>query len=223
MGFRDVEVGADPVFAADRHVAPSVGGSAGVAEARESQKMVVSLRRWFLKDEDGGTARQTALIDALAAAIAPYAEAGWRIEVVPLYHPRDLEPARAFAERLPDGTMVTVIDAALDWDGLLDRLATVDLVVTMRFHGLAAALIDDRPAVALAYEPKVAALAARTGVAVVPVDDPSFRTTIVAAIGAALEPRGPVTSALRTAALAEMHDAAERIVERALRGVLVDG
>jgi polysaccharide pyruvyl transferase WcaK-like protein len=144
LGIDEVDVGADPVFAAERRRAEVVGPSDPLDPARPPT-MLVSLRAWFLKDPDGGIVRQAALWDAIAAAIAPHAEAGWQIEIVPLYYPRDVAPARALADRLPPGSAVTVVDAALDWDALLDRLTTVDLVVTMRFHALAAALIEPGP------------------------------------------------------------------------------
>lgn len=218
LGIGDVEVGADPVFAA----APRGAPVAPLDPARPPT-MLVSLRTWFLKDPDGGVARQAALLEAIAAAIAPHAQAGWRIEIVPLYYPRDVAPAQALADRLPPGAAVTVVDAALDWDALLDRLATVDVVVTMRFHALAAALIDDRPAVALAYEPKVVALAARTETPVVLVDDPAFLDAFRVALAGALEPADLATTARRTTAVAEMRAAAARIVERALTGDATDG
>lgn len=215
LGIDEVELGADPVFAAVRHGTP-----APTTDPTRAPTMLVSLRDWFIKDPDGGATRQAALLEAIAAAIAPLAQAGWRIEIVPLYYPRDVAPARALAERLPPGSQVTVVDAAIDWAALLDRLATVDLVVTMRYHALAAALIDDRPAVAIAYEPKVAALAARTGTPVVSVDDPGSLASLGSAIAAAREPGDPTAAAARTAAVAEMRAAAARIVERALAGDL---
>jgi polysaccharide pyruvyl transferase WcaK-like protein len=214
LGIDGVEIGADPVFAADRRGAPA----AVPRDPARPPTMLVSLRDWFLKDPDGGVARQAALLDAVAAAIAPHAEAGWRIEIVPLYYPRDVAPAQALADRLPPDAAVTVVDAALDWAALLDRLATVDLVVTMRFHALAAALIEDRPAVALAYEPKVEALAARTGTPVVVVDDPAFPDSFTVALAEALRPADQAVAAGRMAAVAEMRAAAARIVERALTG-----
>jgi polysaccharide pyruvyl transferase CsaB len=218
LGIDDVDVGADPVFAAERRGAPSAP-----RDPARPPTMLVSLRTWFLKDPDGGIARQAALLDAIAAAIASHARAGWRIEIVPLYDQRDVEPAQALADRLPPGAAVTVVDTALDWDALLDRLATVDLVVTMRFHALAAALIDDRPAVAIAYEPKVAALAARTGTPVVLVDDQAFVDSLGAALAEALEPASPTAAGHRTTAVAEMRAAAARIVERALMVDAPDG
>jgi hypothetical protein len=138
--------------------------------------------------------------DAIAAAIAPHVRAGWRIEIVPLYYPRDVAQAQDLADLLPRGAAVTVVDAALDWDALLDRLATVDLVVTMRFHALAAALIDERPAFAIAYESKVAALAARTGTPVVLVDDPRIVDSLGTALAGAIEPASPDAAARRTTA-----------------------
>jgi len=256
MGIADVEVGADPVFAAEpppasssasssaqggvpiRGAGPAADGLAqggvpirgagpgadGLARhdrpAHRPPTMLVCLRTWFHRDADGGIARQAALLDAIAVSLTPYASAGWRFDIVPLYHPRDIVPGRDLAARLPPGSVVKVTAVAIDWTALLDRLATVDLVLTMRFHALAAALIEDRPAVALAYEPKVTALAVRTGTPVVPVDDPTLANALTLALDAALQPLEPVAAARREIAVRDMRRAAEQIVERALAGEL---
>lgn len=182
LGVGRVVVGADPVFAADLADA-AVTRPAGT-DGEAAGQVLVSVRPWFhTLDEDRRQANEGALRSGLSAGLEPLRAAGWAIRFVPLYWPRDRDAATELVAAWPAGPSVEVLDAPIDWTGLLEAVAAADLVVAMRYHALAAAAITGRPVVAIAYEPKVAALAADLGVPTIAVDDPALGSTL-AAVGA---------------------------------------
>ena len=65
------------------------------------------------------------------------------------------------------------------------RVAAADLVVAMRYHAVAASAQAGRPTIALAYEPKVRALAADLDLPSIDVDDPDLAARLAAAVAAA--------------------------------------
>ncbi len=120
-----------------------------------------------------GEARQAALRDAVAAALAGPIEDGWSARLLSCYWPRDLEEMRALAAD-PRLGAAEVVEHELDWAALTAAVGDADLVVAMRYHAVAAAAMAGRPVIALAYEPKVRALAAELGLPTVDVDAPGL-------------------------------------------------
>jgi polysaccharide pyruvyl transferase WcaK-like protein len=95
-----------------------------------------------------------------------------------------------------------------------------DLVLSMRYHALAAAALAPKPAIALAYEPKVRALADELRVDVLDPADPSLASTLAASVHAAAAAvrAGERPSLPDAGAVARLRRAAGVALERALTG-----
>jgi polysaccharide pyruvyl transferase CsaB len=207
LGVGRAELGADPTFsmtATDAADAVTGGGP---------RRVVVSLRPWFLKDPDGGTERQTRLREAVVGALAPLAAAGWRIEMLNLYWPRDRAEAALVAAD-PRLAGAVIVERELDWAALTELLRGADLVVAMRYHAVAAAASLGLPTIALAYEPKVASLASELGLPGLPVDDPGLGATLAERVAKAAD--RPTSAAPDPEALAALRARAWLALRRAL-------
>ncbi len=210
LGVGGVALGADPTFSfVSAGPAVPSGASTPAAPAR---RLVLSLRPWFLRAPDGD-ARQAGLRAAVAAALQPLVAAGWSIRLVSLYWPRDQVESTAMAAD-PRLAGAAVADAELDWDGLTAEVRMADLVVAMRYHAVAAAAQAQRPTIALAYEPKVRALAMELGLPCLDVDDPHLAAGLADAIAAATA--GPGSSRPDPAALASLRDRSAESLAMAL-------
>lgn len=208
LGVARVQLGADPTFSLDAPTSARTGDG--------PRRVVVSLRSWFLRAADRET-RQARLRDEVAAALAPLADDGWAVEALSLYWPRDHAESLALVgdARLagtPAGASAP--DGELDWAGLLERVAGADLVVAMRYHAVAAAAGSGRPTIALAYEPKVRALAGELGLPTVLVDDPAFAARLADLVAAELA--APGTSCADPEALADLRERAALALDLAL-------
>lgn len=184
LGVSRVVVGADPIFSYEPMESDgdrAIGDRATTDRATTSSsngavapgRAAVSVRPWFdrLDRADGGD-REARLMADLATGLAPLRTAGWSIDLLALYWPRDRDAGGALAARLGDGPgMVNQATGALDWATLTAAVRDTDLVVAMRYHAVAAAALVGRPVVAIAYEPKVASLAADLAIPTVSVDD----------------------------------------------------
>lgn len=179
LGVRRVVLGADPTFSFG--APPTVPADAPPAASR---RLAISLRRWFLKVDDGA-ARQAALREAVAAAVAAPIAEGWSSRLVSCYWPRDLGEMRALAAD-PRLGAADVVERELDWPALGAAVRDADLVVAMRYHAVAAAAMLGRPTIAVAYEPKVRALAAELGLPIVDVDDPALALRLRVAVASAV-------------------------------------
>ncbi len=186
LGVRSVVLGADPTFAL---------GSAGMPLAHgrdpgDELRVVVSIRPWFLRDA-AREQRQAALREAIATAVASLSDAGWKAVCVSLYWPRDQVEAQSL---VTDAGLreASVLDHELSWQELLAEVARADLVIAMRYHAVVAASLLGRPVIALAYEPKVEALARELGIPMVRVDGPAVATHLSEAVLEFL--RGPASA-----------------------------
>jgi polysaccharide pyruvyl transferase CsaB len=183
LGVRRVVLGADPTFSLSSEAS---GGRAPRDPASAHGVIAVSLRRWYRGAPDGD-ARQTALREGVAAALAGPIVEGRVARLLSCYWPRDLDEMQRLGidERLGDAEL---IEHELDWTDLTAAVGDADLVVAMRYHAVAAAAMAGRPIVALAYEPKVKALATELGVPTVDVDlpDAELAATIRIAVDRAL-------------------------------------
>lgn len=187
LGVRDVTLAADPIFSIDSgpdgrtpdpdrqdHTPGDTADRTAGPDPTARRRAVVSIRPWFHKVGDPGQAAalRTALRTGLAAGLAPLVGAGWRVDLVAMYWPRDAEVSRDLAAALPptSGGALALPEGPITWDGLVATVGDADLVVAMRYHAVAAAAMAGRPTVAIAYEPKVAGLAADLGIPVIAVD-----------------------------------------------------
>ena len=159
------------------------------------------------------------LAGELAAALVPVLAAGFPVALQPWQvggpvRPDDLDLARAVREQL-GGTAELLVPPA----DLADACATfagAGLVVGLRFHALLAAASAGTPFVALAHEPKLAALARRLGQpAVTPAAASEALGGVV--LDAAREPR-PVSPAAVRGEIARSEEGL-----RLLRLLLSDG
>jgi polysaccharide pyruvyl transferase CsaB len=175
----EATVVADPVFSL-APIAPPAGEAA-------TPTLLICARPWF-HNPGQDSASMPRLVDALAAAVEDALGAKWRVRLVSLYWPRDHELAVELARRT--GDRAEVDDAAMSWDELLAAVAQSEAVLTMRFHGLVAAIVQRRPAIAIAYEPKVAALADLQGIARVDPSSPTLGTDLRDALAAVLGQSG---------------------------------
>ena len=205
LGVSRVEVGADPTFTLPAPL------PAELPDARP--RVVVSLRPWFLRDPDR-MSRQTGLREAVAGSLEALVRAGWEVEIVGLYWPQDHVEGAALAADPRLAGRATVVEHALDWDGLVARLRGADLVLAMRYHAVAAAAQAQRPTIALAYEPKVRALAAELAIPSIDVDDPAFAGTLGEAV--ARERAEPGASQPDPDAVTRLRDRAADSMRRAL-------
>ncbi|HEV3000732.1 MAG TPA: polysaccharide pyruvyl transferase family protein [Solirubrobacteraceae bacterium] len=161
LGVPDARVVADPVFSTPPP-APAARGS--------GRRILVAVRPWFHMDPDRGARRWAALRNALAEAIETTAAGGADVRLACLYLPEDEVAAREILARVR-GERAQLLARRLTWRDMLEECAAADAIVAMRYHALVAAALARRPAVAIAYEPKVRSLAEELGVPIVEPDD----------------------------------------------------
>ena len=199
LGVGRVLTGADPIFSTDsgpdgRPSRPTAAGArAGAAGSAAAARAVVSVRPWFHKlAEPARDEAVSGLRQGLAVGLRPLVAAGWSLDLVALYWPRDREAADDLRGALGDAPdRVRVASGPTDWAGLSAAVEVADLVVAMRYHAVAAAALAGRPTVAIAYEPKVASLAADLAIPAIGVDDPRLGPTLAAITAEAADGRLP--------------------------------
>jgi polysaccharide pyruvyl transferase CsaB len=210
LGVARVRLGADPTFDLG-----SAGDPPDPRRDRLTRRVVVSLRPWFLRAPDR-EARQSVLRGAVAGALEPLAADGWAVDALSLYWPRDHAESTALAADARLGGRVDAPTGEMDWDELSGRVRDADLVVAMRYHAVAAAATAGRPVIALAYEPKVRALAAELGIPSVDVADPDLASRLAGLVSAAVA--RPDEARPDAAALAALHERAVLALDLALGG-----
>ena len=158
-GLPDSAVGADPALALDAPPAMAPGDTMAVIlrppNRRGPGTAGAKARGW---DQLG--ARRRRWIDGIAQSLDEAAGAtGLAVRMIAFQASRDGPLHRAVADRLraPAELVVPALDS------VLAEVARSRLVVTMRYHGAVGALLGDRPAVMVAYSPKMTALAAEGG------------------------------------------------------------
>jgi polysaccharide pyruvyl transferase CsaB len=217
LGVGHVRVAADPIFSMGSGPDGAVPSVPAADSLPPDAPAVVSIRPWFHTLPDAGERerRVAALRSGLATGLAPLADAGVPLTLVPLYWPRDRDESRRL-EPLLDRARVEVVDRPLDWDGLAAQVAAARLVIAMRYHAVAAAALAGRPVVAIAYEPKVASLAADLGIPVIDVAAADLGERLAAVLSAGLA--DPATMLADPAAV----DALRQRAWSALRSALLD-
>ena len=216
LGVGGVEVGADPIFALRSDE------DAGPRDALPiDRSAIVSVRPWFPGRAAVLEERRASLRTSLATVLTDLVEDGWRVRLVAMHWPRDRDEARRIVDEAGLADRVEVVDQRLDWPALMALVASADLVVTMRYHCLAAAALAGRPTIALAYEPKVASLAARIAVPTVDVQAPDLAAQVQALVRVATD--DPPRLLPDATVVAELRTDARRILRHALTGRRGDG
>ena len=162
LGVGSAVVSADPVFTIDPPASRAEGGAA----------ILVSVRPWFHKDAQGAQ-RWEGFRDSLAAALSPLVKEG-PIEFVGLYRPQDEHAAGEVGAAMGAVGETLRFSSFESWAELVEHVAGSSLVIAMRYHVLLAAAVAERPAIAIAYEPKVSALAGELSVPALTPDDPEL-------------------------------------------------
>jgi hypothetical protein len=136
--------------------------------------------------------------DAIAAALSPVVEER-PIEFVGLYRPQDEHAAGDVRSAMGPAAEALRVSSFETWAERLERVAGSSLVVAMRYHVLLAAAVAERPAIAIAYEPKVTALAGELSTPALAPDDPELAAKLGALIrgGAVPVPDPAATARLR--------------------------
>jgi polysaccharide pyruvyl transferase CsaB len=207
MGLRRIDLAADPVF--------GLAASGAAVEQRPPDRrtgdrgIVVSVRPWFTRV--GGDRWETFSQD-VARAIRDSKAATLPVNFTALYWPRDRDAARDVALHLGGNGRVPSTQATMA--GLVRDLQEARLAVVMRYHSLVLAAVAGCPVVAIAYEPKVAALADLLGVPQVAADDPRLEVKLRELMDAELD--RPVD---RRQAVDRLADRARRAVAGALGAV----
>ena len=204
-GVPDVAIGADPVLAANAPLVSSRPGATRPPDSRAPRLMGSARSR----SESGDTicvilrppnrrgirtaAAKTRTswqpwIGQLARSLDALAtRSGMTLRLLPFQPSQDIPMLVALRQRMRTDTELVTPSI----DNVLAEVARSRLVVTMRYHGAIAALLNDQAAVLLDYSPKMRSLAAEGGgwaslVDLAPLDTGDFepRTLVGAANGA---------------------------------------
>ncbi len=176
-GVPDVAIGADPVLAGDAALVSSRTAAARPPHSRPEKPTGSTRSRSDSTDTICVILRppnrrgiRTAAAKArtswqpwmgqLARSLDALAErSGMTLRLLPFQPSQDTPMLAALRQQMrADAELVT-----LDIDNVLAEVACSRFVVTMRYHGAIAALLNDQPAVVLDYSPKMKSLAAEGG------------------------------------------------------------
>jgi polysaccharide pyruvyl transferase CsaB len=208
---RKVEVHADPVFS----MRSATIASAGQAHRRQwpPRRVVISARPWYHMTTDGPE-RWSQLVGAIAKVADEAIEDGAdSVEFACLFWPEDEHATREIAAEMRYGERVRIPTAASDWWSLAGELRDCDLLVSMRYHAIVCAAIIGTPVFALAYEPKVVALAEALDLTYVDINDPASVESIADRLRAFRQTDTPAPGA------STMETATEQLSLSARRGL----
>ncbi|HEY6740406.1 MAG TPA: polysaccharide pyruvyl transferase CsaB [Actinopolymorphaceae bacterium] len=142
LGVQDLVLVPDPVLGLPVGDAPS-------ERARSADAVAVALRPWRGQDT---------WLPPVVSALGRLAE-DFRIVLVPFHAEQDTDLARHVAEEL--GGRATIVAPDGGYRAAVDAIASSRVVLGMRLHALVSAVAAGVPFVALSYDPKVDAFAAR--------------------------------------------------------------
>ncbi len=148
-------VTADPVWGLEQEVLP---------KENTPVKVGVQLRKWASLDETG--------LHALAeAAIANFKDA--QLQLISLQEPDDRQVSEKFREILRQNGFWGEINliSGLNTEDTINCIAGLDYLIGMRYHALLVAARYGVPSLALAYDPKVSALARETSFPCISIED----------------------------------------------------
>ena len=176
-GVPDVAIGADPVLAGDAALVSSRAAAArpphprpekpaGSTGSRSDSTDTICVilrppnRRGIRTAAAKARTSWQPWMGQLARSLDALAErSGMTLRLLPFQPSQDTPMLAALRKRLrTDAELVT-----LNIDNVLAEVARSRFVVTMRYHGAIAALLNDQAAVALDYSPKMKSLAAEGG------------------------------------------------------------
>lgn len=135
-----IQVTADPCLAWQYKCAP--------IDLPEGAKIGISLRKW--KGADASIFATVA--DSLA-------EKGYRIIFLPFHWPQDRDFSLQVMEGMQRQDMALLVDQCLSPQTMFATIRQMEMMVSMRLHGLIMAANEGVPAVAISYDPKVTSFA----------------------------------------------------------------
>ena len=194
-------VGADPAW--------TILDTPSVRPVRERREVVVAISHLAASDAGRLTERLVHLVEPLVAQGVPVALQPWQAD-----HGADSELARAVHRRVGQPGLVTVVERPRSLHDAVEAFRGAAAVIGLRHHALVAAAEARCPFLAVAHEPKLAALARRLGEPAVPTHAPA---AVLARAAVELLSREPADARL----VAREKAAADRTM-RLLR-VLVSG
>ncbi len=135
-----IQITADPCLAWQYKCAP--------IDLPEGVKIGISLRKW--KGVDANVFATVA--DALA-------EQGYRIIFLPFHWPQDRDFSLQVMEGMQRQDMALLVDQCLSPQTMFATIRQMEMMISMRLHGLIMAANEEVPAVAISYDPKVTSFA----------------------------------------------------------------
>lgn len=120
--------------------------------ATKPKKIIFNLRKWFYDDNFSHTIRQ--FIEYLT-------KEGFDVVLVPFQKGNDDIVLRDIEKKL-ENSKVRLLENQ-DYNGLLEEIASGELFIGMRLHGLIFSSIFNKPFIALSYDPKVAIFSRKLG------------------------------------------------------------
>jgi len=161
----DIRVTCDPVMALGRECIAQNGcdpdavtcdpvmtpGRESAAEQRGKPLLVTAIRNW--KDDRH--------IEPIAGLLDAQIVKGWDVLLVPAHYPEDAVANVRLSDRM--ASQPRVIDKALTAKDFLALIASADMVLSMRLHGLICAMAMGTPMLGLSYDPKVDAFMEQAG------------------------------------------------------------
>lgn len=132
--------------------------TADQGEGENRIRLGISIRPW--KDLDDK------IVNEIKKTIAGLrADRSQPVDIIflPFHHPGDLEISRAVYEALEDQEGVYLLEKALDEREMLALMTQLDLVLSMRLHGLIFGLVAGAYPLGISYDPKIQSLLKEIG------------------------------------------------------------
>lgn len=153
---QDISVTADTVFLLpkpQKHLGRALLSNLGWtrAEHEDAVSIGLSIRPWKGMEEQ---------IEVIARAIdrIKAEHLNIRIVLLPFHHPGDLAVSQTLYERLTEKSNVFILREPCDEREMLSVMANLDVMISMRLHGLIFAVVAGAYPVGISYDPKIDAL-----------------------------------------------------------------
>ncbi len=162
MGIKKpIKITADTVFLLDKpdgRLGEEILSSLTGEDKEADLTIGLSLRPW--KDMDDK------IIDEIKATIEGLQnmeESKVRIVLLPFHHPGDLDLSKKLYKSLENKQNVFLLEDQLDEREMLSLMTCIDIVISMRLHGLIFGLVGGAYPLAISYDPKIQSLMKELG------------------------------------------------------------
>ncbi len=148
---KEISVTADTVFMLEK---PDKGFGRELLQKMgldlQEQTIGISIRAWKDWDEK--------IVEEIKNTISHLQDSGVNIILLPFHHPGDLMLSQKVWESLPDRSKVHLLEEQLDERQMLSLIANIDIMLSMRLHGLIFGVVAGAYPIAISYDPKVKSL-----------------------------------------------------------------